>query len=122
MKEAGTDLVSNFTGLNFGLMRFNYSNGGYTVLHHFSDIEDDRDAIIDKIDDIPASDWTPLNETLREAHRYFKGDSVDYGSAWNRDLAAVTRKKRHRLLQFPHRRKLLPEQLCGAAHRWRTLL
>jgi type IV pilus assembly protein PilY1 len=91
MKEAGTDLVSNFTGLNFGLMRFNYRNGGY-VLHHFSDIEDDRDAIIDKIDDIPADDWTPLNETLWEAHRYFKGDSVDYGSAWNRDPAAVTRR------------------------------
>ena len=70
-------------------MRFNYSNGGY-VLHHFSDIEDDRDAIIDKINDIPADDWTPLNETLWEAHRYFKGDSVDYGTSWNRDPAAVT--------------------------------
>ena len=91
MKEAGTDLVSSFTGLNFGLMRFNFSQGGY-VLHHFSDIEDDRDTIIDKINDIPASDWTPLNETLWEAHRYFKGDSVDYGSASNRDPAAVTRK------------------------------
>lgn len=89
MQEAATDLVNEFSGLNFGLMRFDGSNGGY-VLHHFSDIEDDRSNIISSINALTASGNTPLSETLWEAHKYFSGGSVEYGTNSNRDPLAVT--------------------------------
>jgi len=89
MKSAATNLVNNFKGLNLGLMRFNFQEGGY-VIHHFSDIETDSTNIITAINSIGTTDWTPLAETLWEADRYFKGESVDYGTSSNRDPNAVT--------------------------------
>ena len=89
MKEAATDLVNEFSGLNFGLMRFDGSSGGY-VLHHFSDIEDDRSNIISSINALRASGNTPLSETMWEAHKYFSGGSVEYGTNYNRDPLAVS--------------------------------
>ena len=89
MKEAAIDLVNEFDGLNIGLMRFDGSSGGY-VKHHFSDIEDDRTAIINDINGLTANGNTPLTETLWEAHKYFLGGSVEYGTNSARDSAAVT--------------------------------
>lgn len=89
MKEAASDLVKEFKGLNFGLMRFDDEHGGY-VKHHFSDIESDRDDILDSIDELNTSDWTPLSETLWEAHKYFSGGTVEFGDNSNKDSAAVT--------------------------------
>jgi len=89
MKEAAIDLVDEFSGLNFGLMRFDGSNGGY-VLHHFSDIETDRTNIINSINALNASGNTPLSETLWEAHKYFMGGTVEYGTNWRRDPLAVS--------------------------------
>lgn len=89
MKEAAIDLVNEFDGLNFGLMRFDGSSGGY-VKHHFSDIEDDRTAIINDINGLTASGNTPLTETLWEAHKYFLGGSIEYGTNSNRDPAAIS--------------------------------
>ncbi len=83
MKEAAKDLVDDFDGLNFGLMRFDgNSNGGYAI-SHFEDITPpaNKTAIKAAIDLLPASGGTPLTETLWEAARYYRGDSVDYGSA-----------------------------------------
>ncbi|PCI17531.1 MAG: hypothetical protein COB62_07475 [Piscirickettsiaceae bacterium] len=89
MKEAAIDLVNEFSGLNFGLMRFDGSSGGY-VKHHFSDIETDRTNIVNSINALTASGNTPLSETLWEAHKYFLGGSVEYGTNSNRDAAAVS--------------------------------
>ena len=89
MKEAAIDLVNEFSGLNIGLMRFDGSSGGY-VKHHFSDIETDRTSIVNNINALNANGNTPLTETLWEAHKYFQGGSVEYGTNTNRDSAAVT--------------------------------
>lgn len=89
MKNAAKSLVDNFDDMNIGLMRFDGNDGGY-VVHHFSDIETDGANIKTKIDALGASGNTPLAETLWEAHRYFKGLSVDYGTNGNRDSAAVS--------------------------------
>ena len=89
MKEAAKELVDNFDNMNIGLMRFDGNNGGY-VVHHFSDIETDGANIKTKIDALGASGNTPLTETLWEAHRYYAGLSVDYGTNGNRDSAAIS--------------------------------
>ncbi|MCB1668652.1 MAG: PilC/PilY family type IV pilus protein [Porticoccaceae bacterium] len=89
MKEAAVDLVNEFSGLNFGLMRFDGSNGGY-VKHHFSDIETDKTNIISSINALNANGNTPLSETLWEAHKYFLGGSVEYGTNSDRDPLAVS--------------------------------
>jgi type IV pilus assembly protein PilY1 len=78
MKTAAKSLVDNFSDMNIGLMRFDGNDGGY-VVHHFSDIDTDGANIKTKIDALTASGNTPLTETLWEAHRYFKGLSVDWG-------------------------------------------
>lgn len=89
MKDAAKDLVDYFNGLNFGLMRFDGGSGGY-VIHHFADITPaaNKTAIKNSIDTLPASGTTPLTETLWEAGRYYRGDSVDYGT--NSVAAATT--------------------------------
>jgi len=88
MKEAATDLLNSFEGVNVGLMRFNFWDGGY-VLKHFEDIETGRTDIVNKVNSLSPDDWTPLAETLWEAHNYFSGDSVSsYGSHTNADPAA----------------------------------
>jgi type IV pilus assembly protein PilY1 len=79
MKDAAKNLVDNFDDMNIGLMRFDGGNGGY-VVHHFSDIDTDATNIKNKIDSLGASGVTPLAETLWEAHRYYAGLSVDYGT------------------------------------------
>lgn len=85
MKEAATDLLNSFEGVNVGLMRFNFNNGGY-VLKHFEDIATGRTDIVNKVNSLTASDWTPLAETLWEAHNYFSGSSVSsYGTHANAD-------------------------------------
>ena len=82
MKDAAKDLVDDFNGLNLGLMRFDGGAGGY-VIHHFQDITPaaNKAAIKASINTLPASGTTPLAETLWEASRYFRGDSVDYGTS-----------------------------------------
>ena len=89
MKDAAKDLIDDFDGLNFGLMRFsNDSKGGY-VVSHFADITPAANKIAMKniIDALPASGGTPLAETLWEASRYYRGESIDYGTA---SVAAAT--------------------------------
>ncbi len=83
MKDAAKDLIDDFNGLNFGLMRFDpNSNGGY-VVGHFTDITPTANKVAMKniIDTLPASGGTPLAETLWEAARYYRGDTIDYGGA-----------------------------------------
>jgi type IV pilus assembly protein PilY1 len=89
MKEAATDLVNSFSGLNMGLMRFDGESGGYAI-QHFSDIGSSRPEIIDAINSIEPEDWTPLAETLWEAMLYYRGDEVHYGTNWRRDPDAVS--------------------------------
>ena len=80
MIDAAKTLIDDFDRLNVGLMRFNYNSGGY-VLEPFMDITQDANKKVLKaaINNIPTDDWTPLNETLEEASRYYRGQSPKYG-------------------------------------------
>lgn len=72
-KEVITELVQTTTGVRFGIMIFNYSEGGRLI----ADIIE-RDAsgiatLVSQINKITADTWTPLAETLAEAGLYFAG-------------------------------------------------
>ena len=99
MKEAAIDLVNSFSGINFGMMRFDDAHsptiydstdwqGGF-VEHHFSSVEDSKTSIINSINSLVANGSTPLTETLHEAHLYYSGGEVLYGTNSARDVAAI---------------------------------
>jgi type IV pilus assembly protein PilY1 len=48
-----------------------------------------RESLIEIVDDLPSSDWTPIVETFYEASRYWRGEGVDYGAG--RDGRSNTR-------------------------------
>ncbi|WP_461833919.1 pilus assembly protein, partial [Desulfothermus sp.] len=64
--------------MRFGLEVFNYDNGGRII----SDINGPgtNNPLINEINNVAPSTWTPLAESLYEAIRYFKGDSSAYNS------------------------------------------
>ncbi len=106
--------------IRWGLMVFNYSDGGYVVsavkdrglncyynYPTYAEIpEEDRAAfteaewisskalfnsdLIDKINAQSPTTWTPLAETLAEAGRYFAGEAPYYGDKIAADSAAFT--------------------------------
>lgn len=79
MKQVATDLLSTVEGVNVGLMRFNNHEGG-PVIHAMEDIVAARPTLETRINNLPASGWTPLSETLFEAGMYYSGGPVDYGN------------------------------------------
>ncbi|HMB73161.1 MAG TPA: PilC/PilY family type IV pilus protein [Gammaproteobacteria bacterium] len=80
LKSVTTDILNGISGVNVGIMRFNDNQGG-TVIHEIADVETNRSSLISIVDGLPASDWTPLSETLYEAGLYFRGAAIDYGDA-----------------------------------------
>jgi len=68
-KEVITDLLNDTNNVRFGLMRFNNDQGGRVLEACGTDTDD----LIDTVNDLPASGWTPLAETLAEAGLYFAG-------------------------------------------------
>jgi type IV pilus assembly protein PilY1 len=79
VKDVATDLLSTVNGVNVGLMRFNFSQGG-PVVYPMEDIATARAGMTTAINNLPASGWTPLSETLYEAGQYYRGGRVDYGN------------------------------------------
>ncbi len=75
-----SNLVQDFDDMNLGMMRFNNSAGG-RVIHHFSDAETDKTTIVNTIEALTDGGWTPLTETLLEAHYYYTGEEPVYGSS-----------------------------------------
>lgn len=103
-KDVVTDLLNATSGVRFGLMIFNQSNGGhiagvgdhYGYLDYDAYVQDmdavfsgtvtNRQALVSTMNNIEPSTWTPLAETLFEAMNYYKGQrtsfngSVEYSS------------------------------------------
>ena len=78
-KNAMTQLVNDNDDIDFGLMRFKDSAGGYVV----AKVGANKSNILQDIDDLPASGGTPITETLWEAYRYITGQNLDYGRFYN---------------------------------------
>ncbi|HEX9875821.1 MAG TPA: PilC/PilY family type IV pilus protein [Gammaproteobacteria bacterium] len=88
MKDVSTSLLNSVNGVNVGLMRFNNNEGG-PVIHAMEDISTARSAMQTKINNLPASGFTPLSETLYEAGLYYMGGNVDYGNVGDPDLSVA---------------------------------
>jgi type IV pilus assembly protein PilY1 len=68
-KEVVTNIINQTENVRFGLMRFNYEDGGYIV----APVGTDKQTLTDAIAGFTPHDFTPLAETLAEAGLYFAG-------------------------------------------------
>jgi len=73
-KNAMTQLVEGHPDIDFGLMRYHSTDGGYIV----NGIGSSHDTITRSINNLPADGGTPLAETLWEAYLYITGKSLNY--------------------------------------------
>ena len=78
MQQVAVNLINSINGVNIGLMHFEGDDGGL-VSHALEDIATGRTALETAINDLDASGFTPLSETLYEAYLYMSGGLVDYG-------------------------------------------
>lgn len=73
-KRTIKNLIDTTDGVRFGIMIFNYSEGGRIVAPCADrTTQAEKDALKGIIDGLDAETWTPLAETLAEAGRYFAG-------------------------------------------------
>jgi type IV pilus assembly protein PilY1 len=79
MQDVITDLVTNTTDINIGLMRFSSDADGGMVAEPIDDIENNRADFIASLKAMTANGGTPLSESLYESAMYYQGKSVDYG-------------------------------------------
>jgi len=81
VQEAAIDTINNTDGINISLMRFNGSRssyGGYVDLP-MTPVAEARADFASKMNSYTAWGGTPITESLSEAMRYLRGDSVSYG-------------------------------------------
>ncbi len=99
-KEVLTNLLNTTTGVKFGLMIFNQSQGGHiagvgdsygysgyqayvkNMDAVFSGTTTNRTALVNTVNNITPSTWTPLAETLFEAMRYYKGAPTAFNGSY----------------------------------------
>ena len=87
VQDVASNLVQSINGVNIGLMRYsnNEDGGGDAaalggmVNFPASDVDDFRDELVATIQQNTADGFTPLSETLYEAHQYFAGGDVFFG-------------------------------------------
>lgn len=94
-KKVVKDLITANPGIRFGLMRFNFEDGGrfatsgtYTAYVEnldeiWSGTTKKRTKFLEAVDGLTAEGWTPLAETLFEARAYFRGLKSPFNSGVN---------------------------------------
>jgi type IV pilus assembly protein PilY1 len=86
MKLVTKKVLSSVNQLNVGLMRFNPTGPndergvGGSVILDLTDLDNNRQAVLDAVDSLPADGWTPLSETLYESALFWRGQAVNYGA------------------------------------------
>ncbi len=99
-QEVLSSLVNTTSGVKFGLMLFNQSNGGHMAgvgdsYGHdgydayvkemdeiFSGTTTNRTALVNTINNVEPSTWTPLAETMFEAMRYYQGERTAFNGSY----------------------------------------
>jgi type IV pilus assembly protein PilY1 len=82
MKEVTKKVLSSVNNLNVGLMRFNNMDGGPVILG-MTDLDANRQDVLDAINSLPANGRTPLSETLYESALYWRGMPAYFGENIN---------------------------------------
>ena len=88
VKAVTKNVLGSVNNVNVGFMRFNHEQGG-RVIHGIQDLDLNRNAANTVVDNIPASGWTPLSETLYEAARYWRGMPAHYANSSTTDNKAL---------------------------------
>jgi type IV pilus assembly protein PilY1 len=78
LKAVATNVLNSIDGVNVGLMTYNAADGG-NVRYAMEDIATARASIVAAVNGVGLQQFTPLSETLHEAHRYLSGGHVGYG-------------------------------------------
>lgn len=82
VKQVTTQLINELKAdgkINFGLMRFDMQAQGGMITYPIAPIGEGASTIIQRLNRYRANGNTPLSETLYEAARYYRGESVYYG-------------------------------------------
>lgn len=88
-QNAVKNLVNSNKDVDFGLMRFAGSDGGYVL----SRIHSNNTKILKAVDNLPADGATPITETLWEAYLYMTGQQIDFADGiQDRDKAVDNNK------------------------------
>lgn len=77
VKEVTKKVLSSVNNLNVGLQRFNNSDGGPIILG-MTDLDSNRQAVMNAIDSLTADGRTPLSETMYENALYWRGMTAHY--------------------------------------------
>jgi len=80
MKSVAKQVLSSVNNLNVGLMRFDGNDGGAVILD-ITDLDANRQTVLEAIDDIGASGNTPLSETMYESALFWRGMDAHFGRA-----------------------------------------
>ena len=88
VKAVTKNVLGSINNANVGFMRFHFSQGG-PIMHAIKDLDENRDAAIEIVDNLPASGYTPLSETMYEAALYWNGLPEYYGGATSTDPDAL---------------------------------
>ena len=88
VKAVTKNVLGSVQDVNVGFMQFHSEQGG-PVIHGIKDLDSNRDEADDVVDDIPASGWTPLSETMYEAALYWRGMDGVYGGTSESDQDAL---------------------------------
>ncbi|MDH3751742.1 MAG: hypothetical protein OEU40_14190, partial [Gammaproteobacteria bacterium] len=80
MKAVATQVLNSVNNLNVGLMRFDGNDGGPVFLD-ITDLDANRQTVVDAVNALPAGGNTPLSETLYESALFWRGMPAHYGTA-----------------------------------------
>lgn len=81
MQDAVQQLMGSVTGVNVGLMRYDYHGLGGMVTNAMAPIATNATPITNMVNSWAAAGNTPLVKTLYEAYLYYAGGNVDFGNS-----------------------------------------
>jgi len=82
VKVVTQKVLGSVNNMNVGLMRFNNQDGGPVILG-MTDLDSNRQAVLNAIQGLPAGGRTPLSETMYENALYWRGMAAHYGELIN---------------------------------------
>lgn len=80
MRAVTMKVLGSVNNLNVGLMRFDGGDGGPVILD-ITDLDTNRQTVIDAVDAIGAAGVTPLSEVMYESALFWRGLPAHYGRA-----------------------------------------